>query len=194
MTDLFNPALAPTVEPVEFVAGDLVMWRRTDLAAYISGYTLGYTFRPAGGGPTPTNVVATVSGSEFRVAMAAAVTSLMTAGRWTWQSYLTRTSDSARVGLGNGLVQVLPNLVTETGDTRSHARKMLDAIEAVMAGRATHDVASYTIGGRQINKISPDDLIKWRAYYQAQVAQEDDLQAIQDGKKPKNTIQIVFRG
>lgn len=191
MTDLFNPALAPEIEPVEITSGDLVMWRRTDLAAYISGYTLSYVFRPAAGG-TSTVVNATLSGSEFRVSMSAAVTALMAAGRWYWQAYLTRTSDSARVVLADGETTVLPNLATVATDTRSHSRKMLDAIEAVMEGRATTDVASYTIGGRQINKMSAEDLMKWRSYYRAEVQAESDVERIESGLKPKNTIQARF--
>jgi hypothetical protein len=191
MTDLFDPASAPTVEPVEITAGDLVMWRITGLASYTTGHTLSYSFRPAAGG-APVTAVGVVSGSEFRMSLSSAVTAAMMAGRWYWQSYITRTSDGARIALSDGETMVAPNLASVATDTRSHARKMLDAIEAVMEGRATTDVASYTIGGRQINKMGTDDLMKWRSYYRSEVQTETDAQRINSGLKPKNTIQVRF--
>lgn len=193
MNDLFDPASAPKTEPVEITAGDLVMWRKDDLASFLTGFTLAYTFRPASGGVAVT-VPATVVGGEFRVSLASGVTATMQPGLWYWQAYLTRTADNARISLSDGETRVQPNLASVATDTRSHARKMLDAIESVMEGRATTDVASYTIGGRQINKMSAEDLMKWRSYYRSEVQAEVDAQRIESGQKSKNTIQAVFRG
>jgi hypothetical protein len=183
----FDPAQSPTEEPTEFVSGDLVMWRRTDLTAYVSGYALSYSFRPAAGGALQT-VAATVSGTEFRVSTSPA----WAAGIWYWQAHLVRTSDSARIQIGDGQVNVLPALSTTATDTRSHAVKMLSGIELLMEGKATSDVLNYTIGGRQINKMSPEELIKWRSYYRNEVRAEQDEAARQAGKATGNTITARF--
>jgi hypothetical protein len=84
------------------------------------------------------------------------------------------------------------NRVVDPSDTRSHARKVLDAIEAAIEGRAGDTVQSYTIGGRQINKMSADELIKWRNYYLAQVQTEDDAARLENGLPAQNTIRVRF--
>lgn len=183
----FDPAQAPTEEPTEFISGDLVMWRRTDLSSYLSGYTLSYTFRPDTGGVLKT-LAATIVSGEFRVSASPD----WAPGVWYWQAHLIRTSDSARIGIGDGAVTVLPALLTTATDTRSHAVKMLAAIESLMDGKAGSDILNYTIGGRQINKMSPEDLIKWRSYYRNEVRAEQDKAAIESGKAPGNTITVRF--
>lgn len=195
MTDLFDPGQAPTTEPVKLVAGDLVQWRRTDLEAYPGAtFALSYVFRPAAGGETTIDVTATVSGTEYRVALTSVVTAAMAPGRWYWSAYLTRLSDSQRVQIDDGETVVEANRAVDPSDTRSHARRSLDAIEAVIEGRASDAVQSYTIGGRQINKMSADDLITWRNYYRAEVAAENDAARRANGQPSKNTIQVRFTG
>jgi hypothetical protein len=55
-------------------------------------------------------------------------------------------------------------------DDRSHARKMLDAIESLLESRASADVLEYTIGSRHLKKMSPKELTDWRDYYRARSA------------------------
>ncbi len=195
MTDLFDPAAAPTTEPVGFVAGDLVIWRRADdlTRQYLGGgYTLTYAFRPAAGGSTVVTIEAVAGTDEWVATMTAAQTAVMPAGRWYWSAYVTRTSDGARVQFDDGQTIVEANRVVDPSDTRSHARKVLDAIEASIEGRAGDTVQSYTIGGRQINKMSADELIKWRNYYVAQVQAEDDSDRLANGLPAQNTILVRF--
>jgi hypothetical protein len=116
----------------------------------------------------------------------------MVSGRWYWSAYLTRTSDSARVQVDDGEFTVEANRAVDPSDTRSHAQRTLDAIEAVIEGRATDAVQSYTIGGRQINKMGADDLIRWRNYYRTEVAAEIDAARRRDGKPARNTITVRF--
>lgn len=193
MTDLFDPAAAPNTEPTTIIAGDLTQWRKEDYAVYALGgaHSLVYTFRPAGGGPH-VDVTATVSGSEFRVAMLGSVTDTMPPGRWYWSAYLVRTSDSSRVQVDDGEVIVEANRQTNAADTRSHARRTLDAIEAAIEGRATDTVQSYTIGGRQINKMDAKELMTWRNYYRNEVQAEEDANRRANGLASRNTILARF--
>jgi len=195
MTDLFDPASAPATEPTGFVAGDLVMWRRVDdlTVQYADGgHSLTYAVRPAAGGATVVNATASVVGGEWRVSLTAAQTETMAPGRWYWSAYITRVSDGARVQIDDGEFLIEANRVVNPSDTRSHARKVLDAIEASIEGRAGDTVQSYTIGGRQINKMSADELIKWRNYYRAEVAAEDDAVRLENGLPAQNTIRVRF--
>jgi hypothetical protein len=192
MTDLFDASGAPATEPTSIVSGDLVMWRRTDYAEYANvNHTLTYRFRPAAGGEVVSVTAAVVSG-EFRITMSVAVTAAMAVGRWYWSAYIARVSDSARVQIADGQILVAANLAVDQGDLRSHARRMLDAIESVMEGRATDSVASYTIGGRQINKIAPDELIGWRNHYKTEVQAEEDADRLAQGLPARNTIRMRF--
>lgn len=192
MVDIFDLSDAPTVEPVEFTAGDLVQWRRTDYSDYADGlYTFEYVFRPSDGGDEVA-VVASISGTEFHISMSSSVTATMRAARWHWQAYIIRTSDSARIQVDVGSVYVRPNLVNVADDTRSHARKMLDQIEALIEGKGLSDVESYTIGGRQINKMSAMELTNWRTHYRNEVAAEDDIERRRRGLASRNTIRMRF--
>ncbi len=195
MTDLFDPAQAPTTEPDRFAAGDLVMWRRTDLEAYAGvAFDLKYVFRPATGGETTVEATATVSGTEYRISLGSTVTAAMAAGRWYWSAYLIRVSDSQRVQIDDGETTVEANRALDPSDTRSHAQRTLDAIQAVIEGRATEDVQSYTIGGRQINKMGPDDLIRWKNHYRQEVEAEQNAARRRNGLPSKNTINVRFTG
>lgn len=192
MSDPFDLATAATVEPVKFTSGDLVQWRQTDLESFASAaYSLTYVFRPAGGGDDIT-VTGTVVSTEFHITLASSITATMKAGRWHWQSYLVRVSDSERINLSVGKVDVLPDLTTVADDTRSHASRMLDQIEALIEGRGTTDVESYTIGGRQINKMSAAELTAWRTYYRNEVDAENDDDRRRNGLPSRNTIRARF--
>lgn len=59
---------------------------------------------------------------------------------------------------------------TEPTVVKSHAEKMLEAIEAVLEGRITDDYKSLKINNREITKHSFDELTKMREYYRAEVA------------------------
>lgn len=47
----------------------------------------------------------------------------------------------------------------------THNRRVLAAINALLEGKATKDVQSYEIKGRQLEKMSLEDLLKWKAVY-----------------------------
>lgn len=193
MTELFDPAAAPEVEPTTINAGDLTQWRRTDFSVYAgNGFDLIYTFRPAAGSANAVTVTATVVDDEFRVAMTGEITAAMTTGRWYWSAYLVRTSDDARVQVDDGEVTVTANRQVDPSDTRSHARRTLDYIEAAIEGRAGDTVQSYTIGGRQINKMDAGELIKWRNYYTNEVRAEEDAERRKNGLPSRNTILARF--
>lgn len=164
---------APEGVPARLVAGDTWAWTRCDIgeAHDPTLYTLGFTFTPvAGGSPVP--IAAPAVDGVFSVEVAAIVTATFTPGTWAWTATLTRISDGARAKFDDGTVVVLPDPATSTADTRSHARKVLDSIEALIEGRAAKDVEEYTIEGRSLTKMPLDDLMRLRATYRRMVAAE----------------------
>ena len=54
--------------------------------------------------------------------------------------------------------------------TKTHAEKMLEAIEAVLEGRATDEYKSIKINNREITKHTFDELRRIREYYRAEIA------------------------
>jgi len=102
-------------------------------------------------------------------------------GWYTWQAYITRSSDSARIAIGTGRFELVANRAAATTDPRTHARKMLTLIEALLEGRAVSDVDQYEIAGRSLKKMNVRELQHWRNTYRAELAAEERRLAIKAG-------------
>ena len=160
----------PSVEPSSARAGDTWQWTRT-LADYpASVWTLTYSLWNASADIT---IVASASGDDHSVSVAGATTGAYSAGRYDWVARVSDGTDTYTVEDGRALT-VLP-AVGAAMDTRSHARVMLDAIDAMIEGRATDgdlDVVRTTIGDHTTEFDLPT-LLKLRERYAAAVAEED---------------------
>jgi hypothetical protein len=193
---MINPLTnVPEGEPSRAVAGDTWSWKRSDLGSDFpfDQYVLTYAFKRDGSTIAPTIVTATGSASGFAVTVAATTTTNFTPGSWSWDAFMTRTTDSARVRIDTGRIEVLPNSAVSSADTRSHARRMLTAIEALLEGRSVADVASYSIKDRSLTKLTPEELTSWRNYYKREVQREDAAEAARQGKATGRTTAVRFR-
>ena len=184
-------ATIPTIEPAIIRAGDSSSWTRVFSDYPVGTYTLTYYFR----GPTVLDVTATTSGSSFLVSLSSSTTAQLQAGEYWWEAKVTGSSETVTVGSGS--TKVLPNFAdsaqVQAGyDGRSHARKCLDAINAMMEGRASAPQLSYTIvGQRTVQMLTPKELIEWRGYYAGIVAQEDKATNAANGKRTGVFIRFV---
>jgi hypothetical protein len=185
----------PTGEPTEVVVGDTWTWKRDDLAVDYppASYALSYVLKIEGSTASPISLTASESGNEYRVTVAAATTAGYTAGTYRWDAYMTRSSDNARVRIGFGQLVVLPNRATSTVDPRSHAQKVLAAIEALLEGRSTQDVNSYSIKDRSLSKMTAEELVQWREYYRREVNREKINERVRLGKSTGRTMAVRFR-
>lgn len=192
MSNLFDSANYPTREPEELIAGDRVAWKRSDLNTDYSNslYTLSYVLRLEGAGSTSYTITATASGTDYLVEVASATTATYTPGRYQWQAYITRNSDSARITLESGSLEVVPNRNVSTADPRSHVKIVLDAIEAVLESRATKDQMSYTIAGRSLSRMPIADLLTFRDKYKAEYQRELDAERIRKGLGSKRRLLV----
>jgi hypothetical protein len=86
-------------------------------------------------------------------------------GIYQWSAYITKTSDSNRIQIDSGTWEVVENKAVSTADPEPYEKKVLDAIQAVIQGRATQDQMSYSIAGRSLSRMDPDDLHKWESLY-----------------------------
>jgi hypothetical protein len=112
-------------------------------------------------------------------------------GKHRWQLEVTRSSDSERIILQTGFWDIITDLDNNI-DPRSHAEVMLEKIESVLQGRADADIASYSISGRSLTKIAPNELIEWRNFYRAELTMERRKDLIKNGKATSATIKYRF--
>lgn len=192
MANAFDTVLAK--EPTKIIAGDTLLFKRTDLANDYptASYSLSYKARLEGAGSTVITISATGSGDVYSVSVPASTTAGYTAGVYHWAAYITRTSDNARVTIAEGTWTVEANKATATTDPRSHAKIMLDKIESILQGRADSDVASYTVNGRSLNKLSISDLLLWRDRYRAEYKAEQRAERAARGEPTGQTIRVRF--
>ena len=170
----------PTTEPLQFVAGDTVKWIKS-LADYLpaDGWVLTYALVRDGSQET---ITATDNGdATHAVTIAAATTAAYAVGMYSWQAYATKATERYQVDAG--ALEVLVDFASQaTGhDGRSLVKQTLDALEAVILGRASSDQLSIAIQGRSISRIAPTELLKWRDIYRAEYAAEKQRARIANG-------------
>jgi hypothetical protein len=61
-----------------------------------------------------------------------------------------------------------------------------------LQGKADSDVASYSIAGRSLTKLSFNELIEARDYYRREITQHENKELVKRGKKNGATIQVRF--
>jgi hypothetical protein len=195
----FDSANYPTTEPTKLVAGDRWAWKRSNLGSDYppATYTLKYSLRLEGAG-TEIEIIATGSGADFLVEVSAATTAGYTAGRYRFQAYITATADATkRLTLGTGIIDVAANRDTATGDPRSYARITLDAIEAVLQGRASKDQEEYAISSgsssRSLKRTPMADLLVLRDRFREEVRIEVNAERIAQGLGDGRRIGIRLR-
>ncbi len=194
MANLFDRANYPTQEPTELYVGDRWMWKRTDLGTDYptASYALTYTLRHLHSGNTHIDITAIEDGNDYIVEIPSATTSGYTAADYRWYAFITRSSDSQSFSPTRTAWLGRPNRVSSNDDPRTHAEQMVYKIELVLNNRADADVMSYSIAGRSLSKMSPDELVQWRDYYLAEVAKERRAEAIKLGKGVNSKILARF--
>jgi hypothetical protein len=139
-------------------------------------------------------VTITGSGDTYSIQVTAAATALWTSYGMYWYSIIL-TDGTKRYEVATGSVEILRNLsaiTTGTYDGRSHVKKTLDALEAVIEGRATSDVLSYSIAGRQISKIPITELLTLRDKYKTYYNDELTAEKLARGESAGGKIYVRF--
>lgn len=163
------PAETSIAPPCEFRAGDTATWRRT-LADYPASesWQLKYTLVGTAGAYAFT---AAADGDDHVVTVAPATTAAWAAGRYVLTEYVT--DGTSRFTLASTSVRVLADLAaaSEPLDTRSHASKVLDAIEAWLESQAP-TAAKFELAGRRLENYPLPELLTLRDRYRAEVRRE----------------------
>lgn len=162
-------AAIPTTEPTTVNAGDTIRWTKTlpDYPAS-AGWVLTYTLLNAASKVT---ITATASGSDHAVNVSAATSATWTAGDYAWRAQVALAGDVFTVG--EGRITVAPSFGAATLDTRSSARRALEAVEAYLADPSNLTAAKYMIAGRSLDRFPLPDLWAHRDRLRFEVARED---------------------
>lgn len=183
------PGLVPqqNIEPAEINIGDTITWIRRSVQAlsendngtvdYIDikaseGWALKFTAVGKTGIIAINAIADPDNADDFKFTALPAATAAYIAGDYQWQITATKATD--RYTIATGFVTLLDNIAGRSAlyDNRSHAKKVLDAIEAVIEGRASQEQQSYTIAGRSLEYTSLPDLLKLRATYKTEYENE----------------------
>lgn len=158
------------MEPKTLHAGDSVAWSR-DVPEYppAEGWALRYVFS----GPQVMEVAAFADGGVYRVEIPASTSASYPPGRYRWAAYVTGPGDQ-RYTIETGDLVIYPDwLSAEPGDVRSHARRMLDLVEAALEKRIPKDQQSYEIDGQRLDRIPIERLVELRGKYRREVRAEE---------------------
>lgn len=196
MSNAFDRENYPTKEPSTLVLGDFWAWKRDDLAENypIGSYSLTFEFHEdsGGGGNHKFTLTAVEANSTYYIEAASSSTTGYSIGDYIWEAYITKTSDSNRIMVDSGRTSITNNLANTNADLRSHAKKVVDAIEAVIENRASMDQSSMSIAGRSLSRMSIDELMTFRDRYKAEYLKEIKLARIRNGQGTGNTPKVRF--
>lgn len=174
-------ATIPTTVPASARAGDT--WKWTYASADYSaadGWSLKFLFKSSAGG---FEVDASADGSGWSATVAATTTAAYAAGTYAWQAWVEKGTEKYTLDFGSLVVDPDFRSGTSTAayDARTHAQTMLDAIEALLEGRATRVQSEYEIAGRRLKFLSMTELMRARNLYKAEVAAEAAAERIRRG-------------
>ena len=176
-------------EPEKITAGVTWKWNKTLSDYPASEWSLSYYLRR--NGATLTSVTASADGDTFKLNVAAGVTALFTPDDYDIIGIVTKGSEKFVVY--DGILKVLSNPASSSAyDPRSHARRVLDLIEAAMEGRIPNGMESYTIGGRSINKIPLKELRELYDRYKQDVEREIQAERLANGRRSGKNIGVRF--
>lgn len=180
--------------PATLRAGDKISWTETLSDYPATLWTLGF-YLSSFNKPV-ISFTSTASGTDHLISILQVTSKTWVPGSYQWQGYVYLTATpTTRYTLENGNIEVLPDLTqaTSQSDFRSHVKKVLDAIESVLEGKASQDASSYSIGGRSISKWSPSELLVWRDKYRLEYANEIAAEKVAKGLDSGKRVGLRFR-
>ncbi|MCU0589869.1 MAG: hypothetical protein MUC33_01395 [Desulfobacterales bacterium] len=187
-----------TTEPEKFTAGDLIQWKREAAGLSIptgevpkasAGWALTYSLVKSG---VRIALTSTPSGDDFLVSLAAATTAGYSPGVYRWQAYVTKTTE--RYMVGSGTIEILANFAAASSgyDARSHVKKVLDALEAKLEGRASKDQEQMVVGGQVVGMMPIARLLEWYSRYKQAYEQEQAAENVAKGLGTGKNIFVRF--
>lgn len=180
------------VFPEQFTAGDSLQFRVIDSEPYQSSagwvYKLYMVLEDT---PVPQTISSVMDSGDFLLAAVPATTIAWTPGRWQW-ALVAVNNDGTTNTTAEGFVQVLPKLSVANADVRSHAKRTLDLIEALIEGRVTNDILESVIDNTRFMRMNPEQLLVAHSYYTAKVRSEEAKARVANGRASGRNVLYRF--
>jgi hypothetical protein len=195
LANLFDSTNYPGNIP-NLIVGDQWAWKREDIVTDYptADYTLTYSMRLLSSAATEIaldSTYITESATAYTVIVPSAVTVNLTKGDYSYQEYITNGS-SQRISINEGFITIEANLDADTSDPRSHARVVLDSLEAMLENRANIDQSSMSIAGRSLSRMTPQEIRDWYEFYRYRVSLEKKKDRISKGEATGQSIKVRF--
>jgi len=181
----------PSQELTEIRAGDTATWTKSLSDYPPASWTLYYALVKDDAQET---ITASDNGDGTHlVEVAPTATDDWGIGTYFLQGYV-ESAGGARHTVYEGYLEVKAGLhlsgYSSGHETRSTVKRTLDALEAVILGKASKDQLNYTIAGRSLSHHSPAELLEWRREYRR--LWRDELAALdrEAGKSPKRHVKL----
>ena len=187
-------------EPTEIRAGDVVKWTKS-LGDYLpASWTLVYTFTVQAQTSRQVQVTCSDNGDGTHLAsMSIANTQALdpaAANRpYNTVRWIARVNDGSDYHtVGTGTLKVLPDLAAASSgyDDRSHVKRTLDALEAVIEGSADRDYLADATGDRSITYKTDEELIVMHKRYVGLYEKEKQAERIEQGLGGGQTVRVRF--
>ena len=184
--------MTATTEPTRITAGDTVAWTKT-LADYpaSAGWVLKYRLINAAG---KIDITGGASGDDHAISVPASTSAGWDDGTYSVQSYVEKGAERHTVGACT--IVISPNLAAQAGglETRSSARKILDALllayEAAATSRAF--VQEYEIAGRRMKFNDKGAWLTEINFWKHETAKEVRAERIAAGLGSGNKVLVRF--
>lgn len=118
------------------------------------------------GGASVQTAAGVKDGTSFEASVS---TTAWAVGNYRWQAWAIYEDDSTAI-TSEGSFELVD--VLGVGDVRSQAEKMVDMIEAMIAGNASEGVRRYKINNRELERYSVEELLKLLSYWKQQLKRE----------------------
>lgn len=185
-------ATIPTMIPTEIRAGDDIAFTRSWPDYLPATWTLTFHVVRDDGSASYSFEASDNGDGTHLVTISAVNSTKLKAGTWGFVERVDDGGDPATYAtLNSGSLKVVRDL-SLSADLRSHAKKVLDAIEATIEGRASSDQQAMAIGGRQMSRIPMPELVEIRDKYKAEVARELAAERIAAGLSGKGRVEVRF--
>lgn len=194
MANQFDSVNYPNKEPEVIVAGDFLSWKRDDLVSDYapSSYALTYSARKDGAGSTTFAITASESSTSYYVEVGSSTTASYSIGDYRWQAYITRSSDSERVLVDEGIFEIVGNYASSTDDPASFAKTMVDNLETTLKSLSTRLTSSYSIADRSNTLTRMDDVRRQLVFYRSEYKREIMKQRALNGQPTGNNVLVRF--
>jgi hypothetical protein len=171
--------------PFEIFAGTTVEWQFSPVHAPVDDFTC--TFKLAGPDAFLEIESTMLNDATVTFSIAPDDTEDLPTGVYSYLITASDGTDTFREVAGEMRIDALT-----IGDNRSFAQKIVDAIDALILGRASTDQMSYQIGNRALSRIPLPDLRIIRRDYANIIAAQRRKQRIDAGLSPLPSIKFKF--